>query len=143
MKFKRIFGVTLTAALMLTVTANAAAIGRDTSGYSFQAGKADKTEATVPYAGMNFEGGEQGDTSAYGYLAGKEGRTEEAAPYAGMNYEGGEQGDTSTYGYWAGKEGRAEEDVPYAGMNYEGGEQGDTAYSFRTGRIGKPWNMAE
>ncbi len=52
--------------------------------------------------------------------------------------------DRSAYGYLAGKEGRTEEAAPYAGMNYEGGEQGDTsAYSFRAGRIGKPWNTAE
>lgn len=106
MKFKRIFGVTLTAALMLTVSANALALGRDTSNYGFQAGKAGRTEDAAPYAGMNYEGGEQGDTSAYGYLAGKEGRTEESAPYAGMNYEGGEQGDTSAYSFRTGRIGK-------------------------------------
>ena len=51
--------------------------------------------------------------------------------------------DHSTYGFQAGKEGRTAQAAPYAGMNYKGGEQGDTsAYSFRTGRTGKPWNSA-
>lgn len=106
MKTKRIFGIALAATLMLTVSANAAAIGRDTSSYGFHAGKAGRSEDAAPYAGMNYEGGEQSDTSAYSYLAGKTGRTDDAAPYAGMNYEGGEQGDTSAYSFRAGRGGK-------------------------------------
>ncbi len=52
--------------------------------------------------------------------------------------------DDSAYGYLAGKEGRPPEAAAYGGMDYEGGEQGDTSnYSYRVGRIGKPWNVSE
>lgn len=106
MKFKRIFGAVLVVVTVLTASANAAASGRDTSSYSFHAGKVGRTEESTPYEGMDYEGGEQGDTSAYGYWVGKDGRTEEDIPYTGMNYEGGEQGDTSAYSFRAGRIGK-------------------------------------
>lgn len=107
MKLKRAFGVALSAGLIAAIITVAAAAAPDTWAYGFQAGKADRAAAPPSaYAGMDYEGDEQGDTSAYGYLAGKSGRTGEVAPYAGMNFEGGEQGDTSTYSYQTGRIGK-------------------------------------
>lgn len=52
--------------------------------------------------------------------------------------------DDPACGYLAGKEGRLTEAALYAGMDHEGGEQGDTSdYSYRVGRIGRPWNVSE
>ena len=62
MKVKRILGAALAAALALAVSATAAAASSDPSGYGFQAGKLGRTEESIPYAGMNYEGGEQGET---------------------------------------------------------------------------------
>ena len=105
MKLVRWMGIVLAAVLALTVFAWAVP-GPEAAGYGYLAGKEGRTEEGAPYAGMNYEGGEQGDTSGYGYLAGKEGRTEKAAPYAGRNYEGGEQGDTSAYSFRTGRVGK-------------------------------------
>lgn len=104
MKGTRIFATVLAASIiMTTAVAGASAAGADHSAYGFQAGKEGRTVQAAPYAGMNYEGGEQGDTSAYGYLAGKEGRIDDGRSYAGKDYAGGEQGDTSTYGFRAGR----------------------------------------
>lgn len=74
MKFKQIFGAVLVVVTVLTASANAAVSGRDTSGYSFHTGKAGRTEESTPYAGMDYEGGEQGDTSAYSFRMGRVGK---------------------------------------------------------------------
>lgn len=74
MKFKRIFGAVLVVVTVLTASANAAASGQDTSDYSFHAGKVGRTEESTPYAGMDYEGGEQGDTSAYSFRMGRVGK---------------------------------------------------------------------
>ena len=74
MKVKRILGAALAAALALAVPATAAAASSDPSGYGFQAGKLGRTEESIPYAGMNYEGGEQGDNSAYSFRAGRVGK---------------------------------------------------------------------
>lgn len=95
MKLNRILGAALVSALMVTTAAAAA------PDYSFQIGKLGRTPSTVPYAGMNYEGGEQGDTSAYTFRIGKAGR-----------------GDGSA-------------------------ENAPADYSFRAGRIGKPWNTGD
>ena len=73
-KSKRVFGVILAVALMLTVSLNAAASGRDTSGYGFRSGKAGRIEDAAPYAGMTCGGGEQCNASAYSFRVGRAGK---------------------------------------------------------------------
>lgn len=63
MKFSKLFGAILTAALITTICASAAA----DEPYSYLAGKADHTGPSLPYAGILYEGGEQGNTSDYSF----------------------------------------------------------------------------
>lgn len=74
MKFTRVGGLTLAAALMVTAVVSASAVQPDTASYGFQAGKVGRTAQSVPYAGKNYAGGEQGDTSAYSFRAGRIGK---------------------------------------------------------------------
>lgn len=106
MKFNRMFSIVLAASFAMAGAVSAMAAEPDLSSYGFQAGKIGRTAEAAPYAGMNYEGGEQGDTSAYSYLTGKAGREEDGSSYAGMNYEGGEQGDTSAYQFRVGRIGK-------------------------------------
>ena len=107
MKHNRIFATVLAAAVIMTsAVTGASAAGADHSTYGFQAGKEGRTAQAAPYAGMNYEGGEQGDTSAYGYRSGKEDRIKDDHSYSGMDYAGGEQGDTSAYSFRTGRTGK-------------------------------------
>ena len=107
MKHNHIFAAAIATALMMTAAVSSAtAAGADHSAYGFQIGKGGRTTQAAPYAGMNYEGGEQGDTSSYGYRIGKVGRTEDGRAYVGMDYAGGEQGDISAYSFQAGRAGK-------------------------------------
>ena len=68
MKVNRIVAVGFAAALLLSTAGHAAKL--DDSSYGFQVGKEGRTEIAAPYAGKNYEGGEQGDTSAYSFRQG-------------------------------------------------------------------------
>lgn len=106
MKMQSVLGAVLAASIMTVGTIVAVAAEPDTSAYSFRVGKEGRPADTVPYAGINYEGGEQGDTSAYGFRAGKADRPDDGSSYAGVNYEGGEQGDTSAYSFRTGRAGK-------------------------------------
>ena len=75
MKHNHIFAAAIATALMMTAAVSSAtAAGVDHSAYGFQIGKAGRTTQAAPYAGMNYEGGEQGDISAYSFQAGRAGK---------------------------------------------------------------------
>lgn len=74
MKFNRVFGAVLATVMAVTSITSSAAAKPDNLAYAYQAEKAGQTEDAAPYAGMNYEGGEQGDTSSYSYQASRIGK---------------------------------------------------------------------